>query len=156
MRQLLVGPRLRLGKKCDTWAKARRRPIALAMQIHTMLILISEILCVGKIRSRPAPGAYQQQHQQYNKDFGTRTAPEVRFPTPRSFSLRNPQRRSFGKNKSHHLSICGKEKLENMGGGAPNEIFLEMSKSGRSESVFFRRTAASICMSPWMLTAEPS
>ena len=44
-------------KKCDTWAKARRRPIALAMQIHTMLILISQILCVGKIGSRPAPGA---------------------------------------------------------------------------------------------------
>ena len=62
-----------------------------------MQILISRILCVGKIRSRPAPGAYHHQHQQYNKDFGTRPAPEVRFPTPRSFSLRNPQRRSFGK-----------------------------------------------------------
>ena len=44
----------------------------------------------------------------------------------------------------------------NMGGGGPNEIFLEMSKSGRSESVLFRRAAASICMSPWMLAAEPS
>ena len=84
-----------------------------------MLILISRILCVGKMRSRPAPGAYQQlkpgpredtksaglgrlrghnnNNNNNNKDFGTRTAPEVRFPTPRSFSLRNPQRRSFGK-----------------------------------------------------------
>ena len=44
-------------KKCDTWAKARGRQITLTMQIHTMQILISQILCVGKIRSRPAPGA---------------------------------------------------------------------------------------------------
>ena len=49
-----------------------------------------------------------------------------------------------------------REELKNMRGGAPNEIFLEMSKSGRSESVLFRRAAASICMSPWMLAAEPS
>ena len=45
------------GKQCDTWAKARGRQITLTMQIHTMQILISQILCVGKIRSRPAPGA---------------------------------------------------------------------------------------------------
>ena len=44
-------------KKCDTWAKARGRQITLTMQIHTMQILISQILCVGKMRSRPAPGA---------------------------------------------------------------------------------------------------
>ena len=44
-------------KKCDTWAKARGRQITLTMQIHTMLILISQILCVGKMRSRPAAGA---------------------------------------------------------------------------------------------------
>ena len=42
-----------------------------------------------------------------NKDFGTRTAPEVRFPTPRSFSLRNPQRRSFGKNGKVRQLLVG-------------------------------------------------
>ena len=35
-----------------------------------------------------------------NKDFGTRAAPKRRFPTPCSFSLRNPQRMSFGKKKN--------------------------------------------------------
>ena len=40
--------------------------------------------------------------------------------------------------------------------GGPNEIFLDMSKSGRSVSVLFRRAAASICMSTWMPAAEPS
>ena len=42
-----------------------------------------------------------------------------------------------------------------MGGGAPNEIFLEISKAVRSLSVLFRRAAASIYMSTCMLAAEP-
>ena len=43
-----------------------------------------------------------------------------------------------------------------MGGGAPNETFLEISNADRSESVLFRRAAASICMSTESLAAEPS
>ena len=63
-----------------------------------MQILISQILCVGKIRSRPA-GVHninKFNNNNNNKDFGTKTAPQGRFPTPRSFSLRNPNLRSLG------------------------------------------------------------
>ena len=44
----------RLGKKCDTWAKDTESDRTLTLQIPTMLILISQILCVGKIGSRRA------------------------------------------------------------------------------------------------------
>ena len=56
-----------------------------------------------------------------NKDFGTRTAPEVRFPTPHSFSLRNPQRRSFGKN---------------MGGGPQTKYFSRCLNLGGRRACF--------------------
>ena len=41
-------------KKCDTWAKALPYSLNFALSIATMLILISYILCVGKIGSRSA------------------------------------------------------------------------------------------------------
>ncbi len=41
-------------EKCDTWAKARERNRTLTLQIPTMQILMSQILCVGKIGSRRA------------------------------------------------------------------------------------------------------
>ena len=44
----------RSGKKCDTWAKAREANRTLTLSIPTMLILMSQILCVGKIESRAA------------------------------------------------------------------------------------------------------
>ena len=48
-----------------------------------MQILIYQILCVGKIESRPAGGHnIKNNNNNNNKDFGTRTAPEGRFPTP--------------------------------------------------------------------------
>ena len=43
-----------------------------------------------------------------------------------------------------------------MGGGAPNEVFLEISNAGRSESVLFRRAAASICMSTCSWLQNPA
>ena len=46
-------------------------------------------------------------------------------------------------------------RLGNMGGGGPNEMFLEISNADRSKSVLLKRAAASICMSTWMLAAEP-
>ena len=42
---------------------------------------------------------HKYKHNNTNKDFGTTAAPERRFPTHSSFSLRNPQRRSFGGKK---------------------------------------------------------
>ena len=85
------------------------RQITLTMQIHTMQILISEILCVGKIRSRPAPGVYQL----YKITTTTKiSAPgrlqksDFRPPALLVYETHNEGR--LGKNKSHHLSICGK------------------------------------------------
>ena len=84
-------------KKCDTWAKARGGNRTLTLSIPTMLILTFRILCVDKIGSPGGLGVHKNGDNNTNKDFGTRAAPERRFPTPSSFSLRNPQRRSFGK-----------------------------------------------------------
>ena len=84
-------------KKCDTWAKAREGNRTLTLSIPTMLILTFRILCVDKIGSPGGLGVHNYYDNNTNKDFGTRAAPERRFPTPSSFSLRNPQRRSFGK-----------------------------------------------------------
>ena len=57
MRPLHVGPRLRFGKKCDTWAKDTESDRTLTLQIPTMQILISQILCVGKIGAARRPVA---------------------------------------------------------------------------------------------------
>ena len=44
-------------EKYDTWAKDTAKDRTLTLQIPTMQILSSQILCVGKIGSRPDPGA---------------------------------------------------------------------------------------------------
>ena len=53
----------------------------------------------------------------------------------------------------HGIGNGIKEIVRKYGRGAPNEIFLEISKAVRSLSVLFRRAAASIYMSTCMLAA---
>ena len=91
-------------KKCDTWAKAREGNRTLTLSIPTMLILTFRILCVDKIGSRAAAACISLSTTTTTTTTTTKiSAPGrlqiVDFPPPCSFSLRNPQRRSFGKNR---------------------------------------------------------
>ena len=92
-------------KMCDTWAKDREGMITFTLSIPTMLILISQILCVGKIGSRSACIMMVTTIQGFRHQGGSRTW--ISHPLF-SFSLRNPNLRSFGKKrtfaKAHHPS----------------------------------------------------
>ena len=81
-------------KKCDTWAKDREVQLTLTLSIPTMLILMSNFLCVVRIASwrqgiKKITITQNFRHQGDSRTWNSHPL----F----SFSLRNPNLRSFGK-----------------------------------------------------------
>ena len=94
-----------------------------------MLILTFRILCVDKIGSRAAAACISE-----ISEIITIT---TKISAPGRLQNVDFQPPALLVYETHHEDRLGK----NMGGGAPNEIFLESSIAGRLESVLFRRAA---------------
>ena len=85
------------GKSATRGPKQEKEIALLTLSIPTMLILTFRILCVDKIGSRAAAACATTSTTTTTKISAPGRLQIVDFPPPCSFSLRNPQRRSFGK-----------------------------------------------------------
>ena len=85
---------------------------------------------------------YNNNNNNNNKDFGTGPAPKRRFPTPCSFSLRNPTRRSFGKK---YVRGGPKRKVKRAAPWSDSPTRFEVSKANSLAGVLSRRKLRSTC-----------